>query len=496
MFSVFRRSPAASIRDAGPGQAGRVGLSGHEPALSDVQSDVQSDALSDATQASSDLLRFVATLSTQASTLGRESAEVRGVLDDSHKIATAQAAAMQVLAQQLQDVVRAQAGIADEGQRGLAAVERVGVAVQAVGSEVSGIVDTLRQVSGAASQITQIALQTRLVAFNASVEAKRAGEAGRGFGVVADAVKDLAAQVEQSSKQIMGTVGLLDGRIAALAREIIHDRNDGNDRNDRSAHSSPGTRGAEPPGAVHRALGEVEQGVQRIQQASEQSRLVCDGLDGQMRGIEAEMRRTTQALDSALRRTETFLKISEGLIERVAECGVETEDTPFIRAVQHGAAQVSKLLDDALRTGAISVQDLFDENYRPVAGSGPAQHLARFVELADRLFPQVQEKLLSLSGKVVFCIGTDRNGYVACHNRKYNHPQRAGDVAWNTANCRNRRIFNDRTGLGSGRNQRPFLLQTYRRDMGAGHFVVMKEVAAPITVGGRHWGGLRLAFKF
>jgi methyl-accepting chemotaxis protein len=470
MFSAFRRSPAA------------------QPVVNDTADEPSHEpALNDAATASSDLLRFVATLSTQASTLGRESAEVRGVLDDSHKIATAQAAAMQVLAQQLQDVVRAQAGIADEGQRGLAAVVRVGVAVQAVGSEVSGIVDTLRQVSGAASQITQIALQTRLVAFNASVEAKRAGDAGRGFGVVADAVKDLAAQVEQSSKQIMGTVGLLDGRIAALAREIIHDRKDSTD---------PSTTGAQAPGAVHRALGEVEQGVQRIQQASAQSRQVCDGLDGQMRSIEAEMRNTTQSLASALLRTETFLKISEGLIERVAECGVETEDTPFIRAVQHGAAQVSKLLDDALRTGAISVQELFDENYRPVAGSGPAQHLARFVELADRLFPQVQEKLLGLSDKVVFCIATDRNGYVACHNSKYNHPQRAGDLAWNTANCRNRRIFNDRTGLGSGRNQRPFLLQTYRRDMGAGHFVVMKEVAAPITVGGRHWGGLRLAFKF
>jgi methyl-accepting chemotaxis protein len=32
--------------------------------------------------------------------------------------------------------------------------------------------------------------------------------------------------------------------------------------------------------------------------------------------------------------------------------------------------------------------------------------------------------------------------------------------------------------------------------MGGGQFVVMKEVAAPITVAGRHWGGLRLAFKF
>ena len=103
--------------------------------------------------------------------------------------------------------------------------------------------------------------------------------------------------------------------------------------------------------------------------------------------------------------------------------------------------------------------------------------------------------MLSLSPKVVFCIAADRNGYIATHNKKYCHPQR-GDVAWDTANSRYRRVFNDRTGLASARNQRPFLLQTYRRDMGGGNFVVMKEAAAPITVAGRHWGGLRLAFHF
>ena len=107
----------------------------------------------------------------------------------------------------------------------------------------------------------------------------------------------------------------------------------------------------------------------------------------------------------------------------------------------------------------------------------------------------MQEQLLSLSPKVVFCIAVDRNGYVATHNRKYCQPQR-GDLAWDSANSRYRRIFDDRTGLASARNERPFLLQTYRRDMGGGTFIVMKEAAAPITVGGRHWGAVRLAFKF
>jgi len=431
-------------------------------------------------------LQTITTLSLQASMLGREAAEVRGMLDDTQKVATAQAQALQALTQQLHEVVRSQAAIGQESQRGLLAVGRVGDAVQGVSTEVGGIVETLRQVSDAAGQITQIALQTRLVAFNASVEAKRAGEAGRGFGVVADAVKDLAAKVETSSKHIMGTVGLLDGRIAALAREISRD----GARRDKA-------RGAgETGGAVHRAIDEVTQGVNRIHSASEQSRSVCDGLEGQMALIEAEMRRTMAALDNALGRTETFLKVSEHLIETVAETGIQTEDTPYIQAAQQAASQLSKLLEDAVRTGTISSSDLFDSSYKAIGGSAPAQHTTRFVALAERLFPQVQERVLGLSDKVVFCIAADRNGYIACHNQRYNNPQRVGDVAWNTANCRNRRIFNDRTGLASGRNQRPFLLQTYRRDMGGGNFIVMKEAAAPIAVDGKHWGGVRLAFKF
>ena len=196
-----------------------------------------------------------------------------------------------------------------------------------------------------------------------------------------------------------------------------------------------------------------------------------------------------------MKRSEAFLGVSEHLIELVAECGIETEDTPYIDAAITAAKQIGALLEEAVANAAIPLASLFDEAYQPMPNTNPPQHTTRFVALADKLFPQVQERMLALSPKVVFCIAVDRNGYVATHNRKYNQPQR-GDLAWDSANSRYRRIFNDRTGLASARNERPFLLQTYRRDMGGGSFVVMKEAAAPIRVNGRHWGGLRLAFKF
>jgi methyl-accepting chemotaxis protein len=420
---------------------------------------------------------MVARLSHQSSQLGREAAEVRGVIDDTQKVAVGQVQAVSALAGQLQDVMRVQDANGGHTREGVEAVARAREAVQALGTEVGGIVETLRHVAEAAGQITQIALQTRLVAFNASVEAKRAGEAGRGFGVVADAVKDLAAKVETSSKEITGTVARLDARVAALAKDI---------------HA--GAAGAER-GAMHRALAQVEEGVTSIAAAAVQSRGVCDALQGRMGDIEAEMLRTARALDSAMTRSEAFLKVSEQLIEMVSECGLETEDTPFIRTAQDAARQVAALLEHALRTGSIQASELFDEQYKPIPDTNPPQHTTRFCELADRLFPQVQERVLTLSDKIVFAISADRNGYVAMHNRKCSQPQR-GDLAWDTVHSRWRRVFNDRTGLASARNRRPFLLQTYRRDMGGGQFVVMKEVAAPIVVDGRHWGGFRLGFRF
>lgn len=435
------------------------------------------DAAAPATPRTIDGDQLIGSLSNQASVLGREAAEVRGLIEDSSKQAQHQLATVVELQEQLVQVNAAQLSIGEQTRSGSQAVSEAREAIEAVGREVGTIVDTLKQVSEAAGQITQIAVQTRLVAFNASVEAKRAGDAGRGFGVVADAVKDLAGKVEFSSKEILGTVANLDARVEGLAREIqTHGKN-------------------ARQGAVHIALAHVETGMGAIVGAAQQSQQLCRDLGAAIGGMQQQVQQTSGALGQALGHSESFLKVSEDLIEKVAQSGFETEDTPYIEAAQQAASEISELLEDALRRSVISMADLFDEHYQPIAGTNPPQHTTRFVHLADQLFPQVQERLLKLSNKVVYCIAVDRNGYVATHNKQYSQPQR-GDLTWDTAHSRYRRIFNDRTGLASARNQRPFLLQTYRRDMGGGRFVVMKEVAAPIRVQGRHWGGLRLAFQF
>jgi methyl-accepting chemotaxis protein len=80
------------------------------------------------------------------------------------------------------------------------------------------------------------------------------------------------------------------------------------------------------------------------------------------------------------------------------------------------------------------------------------------------------------------------------HNPNYRKPQ-GSDPVWNSANCRNRRIFKDRAVEKVAANTKPFLLQTYRRDMGGGNFVLMKDLSSPILIQGRHWGAFRMGYR-
>jgi methyl-accepting chemotaxis protein len=174
---------------------------------------------------------------------------------------------------------------------------------------------------------------------------------------------------------------------------------------------------------------------------------------------------------------------------------IHDENTEFVTRAMEAGTALTRIFEDAVNSGAISAEEMFDENYVEIPGSNPLQHRTRILSWADRALPPFQEAFLAKDPRMVFCAMIDRNGYLPVHNKIYSHPQRPGDVTWNTANSRNRRIFNDPAGLAAGRNLRSYLIQSYARDMGNGKTIMMREIDVPIRVNGRHWGGFRTAYK-
>lgn len=222
--------------------------------------------------------------------------------------------------------------------------------------------------------------------------------------------------------------------------------------------------------------------------AGRQCRATIEGI-GQVRvGIAA-----VSALGLHCHFAEIDAAASSALASRLQ--ALRDADAERVARAQQVAAEVSMAFEQAVESGQISADALFDNDYVAIAGTNPVQYRTRYLDVLERLLPPIQERWLAADSRMTFCAAVDRNAYLPVHNRIYSHPQRPDDPAWNTANCRNRRIFDDRAGLSAARNVRPFLVQAYHRDMGNGVTVLMKEIDAPIRVHGKHWGGLRMAYK-
>ncbi|MBX9651172.1 MAG: methyl-accepting chemotaxis protein [Xanthobacteraceae bacterium] len=192
-----------------------------------------------------------------------------------------------------------------------------------------------------------------------------------------------------------------------------------------------------------------------------------------------------------------FARPDAALIEKIEDAlwSIHDENTEFVTRAMEAGTALTKIFENGVASGAISIEDMFDTDYVEITGSNPVQYRTRVLDWADRALPPFQEAFLAKDPRMAFAAMIDRNGYLPVHNKIYSHPQRPGDVTWNTANSRNRRIFNDPAGLAAGRNQRAYMVQSYARDMGNGNTVMMREIDVPIRVKGRHWGGFRTAYK-
>ena len=174
---------------------------------------------------------------------------------------------------------------------------------------------------------------------------------------------------------------------------------------------------------------------------------------------------------------------------------VEADYAPMIATAQEVAHRMAAVMESEIAAGRLTPEILFDTAYKPIAGTDPQQFLTRAVPALERLLPPLIEPPLQADPRMLFCIPSDRNGFLPVHNARVSQPQRPDDPVWNNAHCRNRRIFDDRTGITASRSTRPFTVQSYRREVGS-QWILVREVDAPIRVLGRHWGACRTAYRF
>ncbi len=337
-------------------------------------------------------------------------------------------------------------------------------------------------------EITGIARQVNLLAINAKIEAVRAGQSGRGFAVVAEAINDLSRKTSKAAESVseqintLGTefvelgkqAGSMQGKAASLIEEV----------------AATDTKLNDMSAQMEQTVGIAN----RMRDDAAQVSTMLDTFTPAFNSMAKAAIETADGVENTRHRLHGLIDESEAIVGKSILAGGASEDMEFIRFVCRQADKISNRLEKAVAKGEISLNDLFDRDYRPIPGSNPEQFSTRYNKLFDAIIPEFAEPAFKIGDRIVGCCTSDVNGYIGTHNNKYSHPQ-SDDPDWNRANCRNRTKFEDRVALKASRSTAPFILQVYRRDMGGGTYTLIKDASAPIMVNGRHWGCLRLLYK-
>ena len=370
-------------------------------------------------------------------------------------------------------------------------IERIARSVEESAQVVSALSERSSQIDGIARVIREIADQTNLLALNAAIEAARAGEQGRGFAVVADEVRKLAERTSAATGEISSVIG-------AIQTET------------RSAIT-----------AIRQGTDQARNGAALARQAADALQRIDDGAQ-QTLGMSADIAQTMRTLSDSSDRISALVTNIIDMADRNAGCSNNTlaqanqleylamnleeigvvfklgqagEDAGRIhdrmpQVVQAAARNIALSFEEAVDSGRVTLDALFDENYSPIPNTRPQKFHSRYDELCDQILPATQEPLLEANREAVYAIACDRRGYVPTHNKRFCQPL-TGDEARDKLTNRTKRMFDDTVGKRCGTHELPFLLQTYRRDTGE----IMHDISAPIFVKGRHWGGFRIGYR-
>jgi methyl-accepting chemotaxis protein len=337
-----------------------------------------------------------------------------------------------------------------------------------------------QQIQKIIALIRSISAQTSLLALNAAIEAARAGQAGKGFSIVADEVKKLAGQVDKASTEIEEKVG---GMLEQIRTSLEQSKIIGE-----YAHHSREVVGRACAGfeVMVRDFEENDAQLQGISASVEELSAANEEIHAKMGSVNESSRDVGNLMGAAEKATASLKHTTENLLETVA--AYRTGEGALEQVIGHAAAfqeQACEHLNNLVNQGC----QLFDTHYQPIPGTSPQKYRTQYDEaFAASLQPIYDRYLGNLPGGI-FAICVDRNGYAPTHNSRYAQPL-TGNSATDLTNSRDKRLFNDPTGRRAAANDKPLLLQTYMRDTGE----VLCDLSMPITLNGKPWGSVRLGF--
>ncbi|MNU68575.1 Methyl-accepting chemotaxis protein PctA [compost metagenome] len=189
--------------------------------------------------------------------------------------------------------------LAEDGQqvvdRSIVAMNKLSTMLSASSSNIESLNSKTVNIGQILEVITSISQQTNLLALNAAIEAARAGEAGRGFAVVADEVRNLAHRTQESAQQVQTMIEELQ----VGARESVSTMSDSQRHSQDSVEIA--NLAGERLSSVTLRIGEIDGMNQSVATATEEQTAVVESINVDITEINTLNQEGVENLQSTLR---------------------------------------------------------------------------------------------------------------------------------------------------------------------------------------------------
>lgn len=360
--------------------------------------------------------------------------------------------------------------------------------VSRLGDHVTNFATVMEQVRTVSSTIEVIAKTTNMLALNAAIEAERAGDAGRTFAVVASEVKKLAQDTRNATDEITRSVG----HLAAEAEGIVSEVGRGIDQSRKAEGEFE---------SISHAIALASELVQRVDGQSDDiarnsalNHVSSARVHDELNAFAATVRGNQNLLESTRSSIIDMEAVSNRMFNAVISAGVSPGDTEIVELARGFRDQMVAIAETAIDAGELTIEQVFDTDYRLVEGTEPNLYRTSLSDWADRNWRPLFDHICGVHPAIEMSSAADMNGFLPTHVTERSRAP-TGDLIHDTTYCRNGRILFEEDDKHAKASTAPFFMCVYRQEGDGTNFLTVRNVYMPATIKGRRWGDLEIAYK-